>query len=163
MKALALGLLLTLPIAAAAAQQSPLFSDKVPNLGALGAPVAEGPGLRVDQGCKPGVDYCFTDWVCTDAQQNRRLALSHKLGTAPRFFNVFFAPSADSSRVFPLTWSWGAWENARNPVTIEVTTESMVLHIYSHSDKHLHGTWDAGSPDVWSRYSQGCFRAFMIR
>jgi hypothetical protein len=104
---------------------------------------------------EPGPSF-DSGWRCTD-NSRQRLPIQHKLGAAPRFFTAYFAPSADSSQVFPLNWSWSR-AHSGNPVTIEITTENLYLHI--HDGDPLHGVWDAGSA-TWQRYNRGCFRVFM--
>jgi hypothetical protein len=100
---------------------------------------------------------CFdSKWVAATNGSTKALVIPHNLGTTPRFVSIFFSPTGDDSRVFPLTWSWSAGSSG-NPVTIEVTDKQVLLHIYA--DNTLHGVFDANSGN-WHTYSTGSFRVF---
>jgi hypothetical protein len=122
--------------------------------------VASGAAFAAEFAQSKAVDGIVdTGWVCTDNTVNREVTLRHNLGTTPRLANVIFAPNQDSSVVYPLTWSWAA-ANSGNPVTIALTTENVLVGVYTGVP--LHGVWTA-SNGAWASFNTGCFRAFLIK
>jgi hypothetical protein len=100
-----------------------------------------------------------TGWQCTDNATNHKLVMKHGLGSTPRFYTLYFSDTADSSVVYPLDWSWGT-DASGNPVTIAISTEAIILNIFSGAP--LHGIWDANNGQ-WSKFTSGCFRAFVVK
>jgi hypothetical protein len=111
------------------------------------------PGIDFDKKVALGA-YYDSGWVADSNSANHVVSFAHNFGTPPRIHQIFFGPGADISVVYPLTWSWAAPSSA-NPVTIELTTQSINLNIYSGVP--LHGVWD-GSSAQWRYYANGFWR-----
>ena len=70
---------------------------------------------------------------------------------------VYFSPGGDDAAVFPVAWNW-AIDVTGNPVTIEMTSKKLNLHIYSGAP--LHGSWNGFSAG-WSIYNSGYWAAVL--
>jgi hypothetical protein len=93
-------------------------------------------------------------WVADNNSTQHVTPFAHKLGNTPRLITIEFSPGGDSSDVFPIMWSW-TYGSSGNPVTVQMTTENVLLHIWSGAP--LHGVWD-GRTGVWNNYANGYWR-----
>lgn len=104
--------------------------------------------------------YWQSEWQCINPPANNQvLEFNHSLGDIPRDVTVYFSNNSDGGNVWPLTWPWQP-QTSGNPVTIEVTSRRVLLHITNSAP--LHGVWDASSQQ-WRTFTSGCFRVFLIR
>jgi len=93
-------------------------------------------------------------WRADDNATHHPFPVDHNLGVTPRLVTLEFSPGGDSSIVYPVISNWHA-EWSGNPVTIEVTTEKIILHI--SKDGPLRGVWDSRNV-TWRRYGVGYWR-----
>jgi hypothetical protein len=113
-----------------------------------------------DTFCGANGSDCFdSNWVPTTNVPNHTLPIPHTLGKAPRFINIYFSPTGDSSNMMPVLWPWSATASG-NPVSISVTDSQILLEICACAP--LHGYWSANNGQ-WVTYSSGSFRVIAHR
>lgn len=120
-----------------------------------------GPGSRGPvfdrEGCyRP---YCSeTDWIYDDSLTSHRSSFPHNLGVTPRAVSILFTPDPSQGKVMPVMWSW-VFQNTGNPVSIEMDSRAVYLHIYNGAP--LHGFWDAEIG--WQKYNEGYWKIISYR
>jgi hypothetical protein len=106
--------------------------------------------LRVTGRLLPNFD---SGWVGDDNKTHHVTKIDHNLGDWPTLVQLWFTVN---NLVYPITWSWDATASG-NPVTVEYTKTSILLHIFSGAP--LHGAW-SGASKAWNYYTTGYWRVF---
>lgn len=109
-----------------------------------------------------------SEWKRDDNSTTHVTHFAHQLGYVPAFVMLYFAPpsAGDAEHreragpIYPVIWNWhNEWSG--NPITVELTSSEILLHIYK--GQPLHGVWNAsiGATDesrAWTKYTQGYWR-----
>jgi hypothetical protein len=110
--------------------------------------------------CTADSTTCFdSGWKPVSSQASTAYFFRHRLGAPPRQLTLWFSPTADGARAFPLQWRFPAPE-AGNPVTIEARSQAIYVNVWKGMP--IGGTYD-GPTERWTTYDEGFYRVVAMR
>jgi len=107
-----------------------------------------------DSSCSCKYDF-DSGWIADTKLENHSLKIRHNLKKIPANISLWFTTDPKGNNAFPILWGWKV-EHSGNPVTIEVTINDVMIHIWSGT--YLHGVW---SPkNEWQQFDSGFWRVY---
>jgi hypothetical protein len=110
--------------------------------------------------CSADSTTCFdSGWQPVSNHASTAYFFRHRLGAPPRQLTLWFSPTADGARAFPLQWRFPTPE-AGNPVTIEARARAIYVNVWKGMP--ISGSYD-GPTEQWTTYDKGFYRVVAMR
>jgi len=115
---------------------------------------------RLQEQCSATSASCFdSGWKPVNNTQTATYFFKHHLGTSPAELTIWFSPTADGARAFPLLWRLPNNESG-NPISIEAKPDAVYIHIWNGMPVHGHFEMTGKK---WTTYNSGFFRVVARR
>lgn len=112
-------------------------------------------------------DYFDSGWnqvTCSPGQTQFKWDVLHKFNQLPEAVQVYFSVTGQESEIYLTAFQDLTHPGARNPATVHVQPNDIILHMICSNTGGLYSTWDhTASANQWTEHKTGYFRVVAVR